>query len=202
LTPGRPELGDDYYREFSRAVHLLPLVSPLRDRLSGEWSVSESRISCGSAPFSRLRLPYVPPEEYDLLVVLVRKTGFGDVNLLLTHEGTPFLWAMGAVGNSIFGFATINGAWAASNPTTRHDTNCLDNGQLYTVVVQVRKDGLHAYVNGKLKSSWKTDYRDMGSDRNWGLPDSNFLGLGTYESPTEFRQIDLLEVTGRGRALE
>jgi serine/threonine protein kinase len=201
-TPGRPELDDDYYREFSRAVHLLPLVSPVRDRVSGEWSESNSRLSCGSAPFSRLQLPYLPPEEYDLLVVLVRKTGFGDINLLLTHKGTPFLWAMGAVGNSIFGFATINGAWADSNPTTRHGTNCLDNGQVYTVVVQVRKDGVHAYVNGRLKSSWKTDYRDMGSDENWGLPDSRFLGLGTYESPAEFRRIDLLEVTGHGRALE
>jgi hypothetical protein len=201
-TSGLPELGDDYYREFSRAVHLLPLVSPARDRVSGEWSESNSRLSCGSAPFSRLRLPYLPPEEYDLLVVLVRKTGIGDINLLLTHKGTPFLRAMGAVGNSIFGFATINGAWAASNPTTRHATNCLDNGQVYTVVVQVRKDGVHAYVDGKLKSSWKTDYRDMGSDENWGLPDSRFLGLGTYESPAEFRQIDLLEVTGHGRALE
>jgi len=109
---------------------------------------------------------------------------------------------MGAVGNTIFGFGTINDAWAATNPTTRHDSCCLMNEQPYTVVVQVRRDGIHAYLNGKLKSSWKTDYRDLGTDVNWGLPDSRFLGLGTYESPTEFRQIDLLEVTGRGRPVE
>ena len=89
-------------------------------------------------------------------------------------------------------------ALAASNSTTRHDSNCLDNSRLYTVVLQVRKNGLSAYLDGKLKSSWKTDYRDMGTDTNWGLPDPRFIGLGTYESPTEFRRIELLEVSGKG----
>ena len=201
LVPGRPVLSDEYYREFSRAVRLLPLVVPARDRITGEWGERDARLWCGSEAFTKLRIPYEPPEEYDLLVVFTRKTGFGDVNLLLTHQGTPFLWAMGAVGNSIFGFGTINGAWAATNPTTRHDSNCLENGRLYTVVVQVRKGGLWAYLDGKLKSSWKTDYRDLSSDDNWGLPDPRFLGLGTYESPSEFRQIDLLEVSGKGKAL-
>ncbi|HVE40263.1 MAG TPA: serine/threonine-protein kinase [Planctomycetota bacterium] len=201
LLPGRPELGEAYYAEYSRAVRLLPKISPAQDRVKGEWRVDDGKLSCGSEAFTKLRLPYVPPEEYDLLVVFQRRTGYGDVNLLLTHQGMPFLWAMGAVGNSIFGFGTINGQWAASNPTTRHDSNCLDNGRLYTVVVQVRKDGLCAYVDGKLKSSWKTDYGDMGSDANWGLPEPRFLGLGTYESPSEFRRIEVLEISGKGSLL-
>ena len=201
LQPGRPELSEEYYREFARAVPLLPMVVPARDRVTGEWRAEPARLSCGSLAFTKLRLPYVPPEEYDLRVVFTRRTGFGDVNLLLTHQRTPFLWAMGAVGNSIYGFGTINGAWANANPTTRHDSNCLENGRVYTVVVQVRKEGLWAYVDGRLKSSWMTDYRDMGSDENWSLPDPRFLGLGTYESPAEFRQIDLLEVSGKGSPL-
>ncbi len=195
------ELSEAYYSEYSRAVRLLPRILPAQDRMKGEWRLDDGKLSCGSEAFTKLRLPYVPPAEYDLLVVFMRKTGYGDVNLLLTHQGTPFLWAMGAVGNSIFGFGTINGAWAATNPTTRHDSNCLDNGRLYTVVVQVRKDGVAAYVDGRLKSSWKTDYKDMSSDANWGLPESRYLGLGTYESPTEFRRIEVLEISGKGSPL-
>ena len=65
----------------------------------------------------------------------------------------------------------------------------------------MRSTGLWAYVNGKLKSSWKTDSTDLSSDENWGLPDAARLGLGTYESPTEFRQLSILEVTGKGRPL-
>jgi serine/threonine-protein kinase len=201
IAAGKAELTEDYYSQYSRAVRLLPMIVPARDRLKGDWLQENGRLSCGSLPFTKLRLPYVPPEEYDLLVVFTRKTGYGDVNLLLSKGGTPFLWAMGAVGNSIFGFGTINGAWASVNPTTRHDPNALVNGQVYTVVVQVRRNGLWAYVDGKLKSSWKTDYKDMSSDDNWGLPDPHWIGLGTYESPTEFRRIELLEVTGTGAPL-
>jgi hypothetical protein len=105
------------------------------------------------------------------------------------------------MGNRIFGFGTIGGAWADANPTTRHEAQCIAPEQPYTVVVQVRKDGLRAYVNGVLKSSWKTDSSDLGSDEDWSLPLPGRLGLGTYESPTEFHRIDLLEVSGRARLL-
>ncbi len=201
LTPGLPELGEAYDREWARAVPLLPLVQPAVDGVSGEWRLENGRLVCGSKAFTRLRLPVEAPEEYDLRVVCMRQEGIGDVNLLLTGRGRPFLWAMGADGNTIFGFGAIKGAWANQNLTTRKVSSCLTNGQVYTVVVQVRKEGLWAYVDGRLISGWRTDYTDLGSDGDWGLPDATKLGLGTYESPTEFRRVDLLEVKGKARPL-
>ena len=120
---------------------------------------------------------------------------------LLSKGGRGFMWVMGAVGNTVFGFASINGAWASANPTTRLENPCLLNGQPYAVVLQVRRDGVWAYVNGKLKSSWKTDYKDLHADDEWSLPDPSRLGLGTYESPSVFRRISVLEISGRGRRL-
>jgi len=201
LLPGKPELDEAYKREWVRAIPLLPLVSPMVDRVNGDWAERDGRITCGSKAFTKIQIPYAPPAEYDLQAVFVRKSGDGDVDLLLSNRGHQFLWAMGAIGNSVFGFATINGQWADANATTRHEANCIVEGQVYTVVVQVRSTGLWAYVNGKLKSSWKTDSTDLSSDENWGLPDAARLGLGTYESPTEFRQLSILEVTGKGRPL-
>jgi len=201
LAAGKLELDEAYYREWARAVPLLRLVSPPIDSLNGEWVEKDGMVSCGSKAFTKLQLPYAPPPEYDLKVVFVRKGGYGDINLLLANRDRQFLWAMGAVGNAVFGFGTINGQWANANATTRNEANCIVEGQIYTVIVQVRANGLWAYVNGRLKSSWKTDYTDLSSDVNWGLPDAGRLGLGTYESPTEFRQVSLLEVSGRGRPL-
>jgi predicted Ser/Thr protein kinase len=198
---GRLELDAAYYGEFDHAVPLLPLVSPSADRISGEWRRDGSGLLCGSQAFTRLQLPYAPPAEYDLLVVFTRKAGSGDINILLAQKGHRFLWAMGAMGNQIFGFGIIGGAWADANPTTRRESPCLAVGVTYTVVVQVRENGVWAYVNGKLKSSWITDYSDMGLEDDWALPQGGRIGLGTYESPTEFHRIDLLEVTGRGRIL-
>ena len=201
LAPGKPELDEAYYREWVRAVPLIPLVSPAIDTLNGEWAEKDGRLTCASKAFTKVQLPYAPPAEYDLKAVFVRKTGYGDINLLLSNRGRQFLWAMGANGNAIFGFATINGKWAHQNATTRNEANCIVEGEVYTVIVQVRADGLWAYVNGRLKSSWKTDYTDLSSDVNWGLPDAGRLGLGTYESITEFREVSLLPVSGPGRPL-
>jgi serine/threonine-protein kinase len=201
LTPGKPELDEAYYREWARAVPLIPLVNPPMDLLNGEWAAKDGRLTCGSKAFTKIQLPYAPPAEYDLKAVFVRKAGYGDINLLLSQRGRQFLWAMGAVGNSIFGFGTIHGKWAHANATTRNEANCIVEGEVYTVIVQVRADGLWAYVNGRLKSSWRTDYTDLSSDGNWGLPDAARLGLGTYESPTEFREVSILEVTGTGKRL-
>ncbi len=201
LSAGRPELDGAYFREFARAKDVLGLVRPPLDRVSGDWSLEGAKLSCGSAPFTRLQLPYRPPEEYDLLVEFRRGSGFGDINLLLSRRGRQFLWAMGAVGNSIFGFGAIQGKWADANPTTRHESPSLVIGEPYTVVVQVRKNGLWAYVNGKLKSHWMTDSSDLSSDGDWGLPDSTRIGLGTYESRAEFVRIQVLDVAGAGRPL-
>ena len=93
----------------------------------------------------------------------------------------------------------IKGEWADQNPTTVRESNSLINGKSYTVVIQVRKNGLWAYLDGKLKARWETDYSDVGGDTNWNLPGNDTLGLGTYESPTDFWRVDLLEVTGKGR---
>ncbi len=201
LTPGGSVLSEAYLREWTRAINLNSSVRPPMDVVTGEWREDRARISCGSKAFTKLQLPYEPPEEYDVLLSFARKEGCGDVNLLLSHGGRGFLWAMGAVGNTVFGFGTINGKWADENPTTRIEKSCLDNGQVYTVVVQVRRNGVWAYVDGKLKSSWKTDYSDLTTDENWGLPDATRIGLGTYESPTDFLRISVLEITGKGKLL-
>jgi serine/threonine protein kinase len=201
LAAGRPELDPAYYKEFARAKDLLREVNPPRDRLSGEWSLNQGKLACGSEAFTRIQLPYRPPDEYDLLVVFRRDSGFGDINLLLSRHRRQFLWAMGAVGNTIFGFGSIRGAWADSNPTTRHESPCVPVGDTFTVVVQVRKNGLWAYVNGKLKSHWLTDYTDMASDEDWGLRDPERIGLGTYESRVVFSRIQLLDISGQGQGI-
>jgi hypothetical protein len=65
-------------------------------------------------------------------------------------------------------------------------------------VVQVRKDRVRGYLDGKLVMEWKTDYADLGPDANTKLSGS-VLGLFSLQSPMAFYSVELLEVTGKGQ---
>jgi predicted Ser/Thr protein kinase len=196
------EFGLSYEKAWDRAVDVLPAVDAAKDFVGAPvWRREGGMLVSGVAPFARLQIPYQPPEEYDFRVSFVRRAGMGDVNLILNQAGRPFLWVMGAFGNTVFGFGEIDKMWANANPTTVTAHPCLENGRLYTVVVQVRRNGMRAYLNGKLLAQWRTDYRDVSIDDSWKLPDPTRIGLGTYEGPTEFRRLQVLEKRGKGRFL-
>ena len=76
----------------------------------------------------------------------------------------------------------------------------LNNGQEYTSVVKVRKNGVEAYLDGKLISAWKTDYSDMSLGAGWSLKRNDVIGVGSFQSPTIFRTIEVIEVMGQGQS--
>jgi hypothetical protein len=60
---------------------------------------------------------------------------------------------------------------------------------------------LEAYLDGKLISAWKTDFSDISADQPWILKSSDVIGVGSWQSPTVFRTIEVIEITGKGRIL-
>jgi len=74
----------------------------------------------------------------------------------------------------------------------------LENGRRYAALVQVRKDGLKAYLDGKLVGEYKTNYKDLSMDPSWRLTDPRVLGLGTCNA-SAFYAVRVLEVGGRGK---
>jgi len=182
-------------------IDLLRLVDPARDEVSGNWQVKDGTLVSDGTPFARLRLPYEPPEEYDFTIVFTRQDGNDAVTQILAKSGIHFSWQLGGAGNRKFGFSAVGGLSlsATENPTTVDAS--VDNGKTYTSLVQVRKDGVKAFVNGKLMSQHKTNYKDMGLTASWIVPDTRALGVGSQGSPTVFRSIQVLEVTGKGKVL-
>jgi hypothetical protein len=179
-------------------IDLLKLVDPAKDAVSAAWRVEGGILISGSSDTARLRLPYQPPEEYDVQAVFSRQTGSGDVGLLLFKAGTQFEWIMD-VGGERCGFEAISGQRvnAAKNPTGF--TQVLKNGQRYTVLVQVRNTGLKAFLNGKLVAELKTDYKNLAAMDGFAIPGTRCLGLVTWNSATAFQTLRVLEVTGKGK---
>ena len=78
----------------------------------------------------------------------------------------------------------------------------VNTGERVTSVVCVRKDGLRAYINGKLMANWPTRFSDMGIEKAWQLPSLQLIGVGAMNSDTTFHKIELKEIAGTGAAYQ
>jgi hypothetical protein len=176
-------------------VDLLRRADVRQDAVFGTWTSRDGSLLSDASSFGRLQLPYLPPAEYDLRVTFVRLEGNSDVVLFFSQGARTVCWAQG----SDSGFASIKALWhAPGNPTQAATPGAVVNGRPVTCVVEVRKDRFRVLLGGKPVKEWKTTWDDAG------LPSFlNLRGPGvavcSYQSPTLFTRIEVVEVSGRGR---
>jgi tRNA A-37 threonylcarbamoyl transferase component Bud32 len=187
---------------WARAINLMPLIDPDKDAINGRWRKVDDTLISGSGTFTRIQIPYEPPDEYDFRITFVRNSGKGDVKQIVSRLGNAMAWSMGVGNNKLFGFGVVRGKNVDQNATTVESEACLTNGRVTTSIVQVRKHGVKAYVDGKLISEMETDFSNLTLSRSWEMPNHRFLGVGSYGSITEFQKIELLEITGKGKAIQ
>ena len=186
----------------SGTIDLLPLIDTQKDPIYGAWTMSGGKLVSDTTQGARIEIPYEPPAEYDFRIVFVREDGAGDVFQFMSKNRRSFSWAMGAGNNSFIGFGTINGQWVV-DPEYPHAVRMqpvLTNGKMYTSLVQVRKDGLKGFLDGKLIVEYKTTtFEEMGNHAQLQMKNPLTLGIGSYLSTTTFHTVELIEVTGKGK---
>ena len=197
-TPAATDSSED--AEWAQSVNLLKLIQPEQNTVWGKWHMDRGALLCEESGSARLEIPYSLPEEYDFRIKFTPVSGRQEVRQILAKSDHQFMWSIGADGKPTYGFGLINGKKANDNRTTIKNGPGLEPGVAYESVVQVRKDGLKAFLNGELIAQWKTDYQDVSMVSGWGLHNSSWLGLGTYNSCVRFHRIDLREVTGQGQS--
>jgi formylglycine-generating enzyme required for sulfatase activity len=187
------------------AINLLPLIDPQKDAAGGKWAWSGNTLVSDAAQNGRIAIPYQPPQEYDYRLVFHHTKGYtptdaGQVIQILSKNGRLFSWIMGAKKGEFIAFETIAGANSAdpANPTIIQRKPALKKNVTYTSLVEVRNDGLKAYLNGELLAQHKTDYKDMGIVPHWNLPDPTLLGAGSWLTAMVIEKLEVREVTGKG----
>jgi hypothetical protein len=113
--------------------------------------------------------------------------------------GRQFLLILGGWKNTLSGLEMVNDQRVAANPTRK--SFGLQNGRRYEALVQVRTNGVHAYVDGALLTELKTDFANVGPTHGWELKHGATLGLGSFRSPTVFHHAEVVEVSGPGQFL-
>jgi hypothetical protein len=184
-------------------IDLLPLVDPVDDAVQGKWGLNNGVLTSSGEGQERIELPYEPPAEYDYEVEFVRRQGKGIVLQILTSVDRPFIWVMGTgPGDAQYTFHYLKGGGDFGNKTSTKFRG-IENGREYKSVLKVRKDGVKAYLNGRLIASWDTDFSDADPRPYWALRTKSVIGLGTGDGDgvTEFRRARVVEISGAGRVL-
>lgn len=185
---------------WKNAIDLLSLVDISQDANTGQWKTGPDGIVATDIKnmSQKIQPPYRPPEEYDYRVSFTPTGGNADVAIGLTAKGRSFVFYMKKYATDhCLGFEAISGKAIAHGPTA-HRFPHLEKGRQYTVVVEVRKNGLRGYLDGKLVTEWATDYSDMGAWPVWKFKDDTLPGFGCSLSTVVFHEAKLREVTGKG----
>jgi hypothetical protein len=181
-------------------INLLKMVDPGKDAVAGVWKLDEGKLVSPLGKSIRLEFPYQPPAEYDFRVVFSRLSGANNVSQVLSRQGKGFIWIM-ELGQSRCGFGLCRGLWItdAGNPSITPVASTQNDAGSHTSVLEVRKDRVRCFFDGKLVRDHKTDYSDLSMNPDWKLRSEQLLGVATWESVTEFQRVDVIEVTGKGK---
>jgi hypothetical protein len=177
-------------------VDLIPLVRPAQDAVDNrKWKVSGNVLLCDDDSFvPRLALPYQPPEEYDFVVTFSQPELRNGISLIMPNPKKPgesFFWAVGADEGAEY--------WLSYDPERKgHALGLVKVNKAYTTVVQVRRDGLRCFLNGKELVHHRTNYSDLTCDGWRKIPDTRLLAVAC-DDPTVFHYVRVIEISGPGK---
>jgi hypothetical protein len=180
-----------------RWIDLLPLVQPELDVVHGKWS-RDGCVLFTEGQSGRLELPYTPPAEYAFRIDFTVRAGQETVFMGIAKEGKAFQWIMGNIGNRFAGFQLVDGQDAGKNKATVKQQ--LELGRRYVTIVEVYRDKLKVYVDGRLLMEWPTDFHELSHHphANWAPREPSRLAVGSWSTPVVFHRIEVLELAGSG----
>ena len=187
-------------------VDLLALSDPTPENRKelwsrGDWRWVDGKLESPKQFAARVQLPYSPPPEYRLTLVV---EPLDEPNGLLIGNvagGKRFV--------SLFSYRTPDGyASAIENVDGRNVGNAttfrgpvFKKGQLSQVIVTVRSGRVSLSVDGRLIAHWRGKDERLSLSDYWSTPDQAAMFLGAYDCRYRFYRVSLETISGEGRRL-
>ena len=92
-------------------INLLKMIDPEKNGVTGKWKFKGEKLISDNGKLGVIEIPYVPPEEYDFIVVFKRFEANDFVMQIMAAGGSQFTFGLGVWGNAISGFETVNGEY-------------------------------------------------------------------------------------------
>lgn len=178
-----------------QTVDLLDGISVADQTVKGTWHLRNGSLYSDLVETSRFDFNYRPPKEYDYKVTFTKLQGNESFSINLFANGRQFIWTMGGWDNTSFAFDQIDALDGNKNATTLKGRS-LETGKPYNCVVQVRRDGVSAYLDGQLVDRYQTDYRDMNN--SYPLHRLDSVGLMTNKTSYVISNAQIVEINGHG----
>jgi predicted Ser/Thr protein kinase len=164
------------------------------DVISGDWRKEANGVLTSNEQICAVVLEKEMPEFYDARLRFTRLGGKHSVALFFTANGRLGCcdldaWNEGLAGVQMIGEKSLMDGYGFRFP--------LENGRSYEMLVEVRPGRVRVSVDGEFKKEFDITGRPLSIPTPWGWngPDRRFaLGIGSYESPTRFDQVEWREV--------
>ncbi|WP_146527544.1 hypothetical protein [Novipirellula artificiosorum] len=170
---------------------LLDRLDPIQCWQVGQWTHQDGKLESSKAYGVRIELPYTPPEEYRMTLIvepLDPPTGLilgqrsGDRRFLT-------LLGFGKQENTMSAIENVAGR-NVGNETTWTGA-VLQQGRLSQIIVTVRKNGVRVQIDGGQIIDWQGKRDDLSLDDYWSTPDRSKLFLGAYDCRYRFHRLDV-----------
>lgn len=182
-------------------VDLLSMVDPQLDTVAGSWRIDRKELVGGNAVRARIQIPYIPPDEYDLVVVAQRKSGEQTVSFGLSQGSKQWVVLLDAyIPTYRSAMDSFDGKGGAENETTVQGRQ-MPSGKPMTFEFKVRKTGVTVIANGKALITWQGDFARLSMPGTWSGLDPRTLVFGYFDGEIRYSKIILTPVSGQGQRL-
>ncbi|HLY73083.1 MAG TPA: hypothetical protein VKU80_03105 [Planctomycetota bacterium] len=182
-------------------VNLMRLIDPKRDAVTGEWSMDAGVLSNKGDNGVVLQIPYQPPEEYDLHVV-VRRLGSTDsvwTGLVIGNTQVAFVCDGYPASNWVTGFEQVDGKFIDQQPGSLKGQRYIDGGKDATFDFAVRKTSITVQVDGKRLLAYEGPISRLSNRPDVKTPDKKALYLGSWGGKNGYVEVKLTPLSGPGK---
>ena len=180
------------------SIDLLALVDPVKDQVAGDWSLEDKALVSKGGEHVRLMLPVIPPDEYDLRIVMERREGGDGIAFGLARGGnqwTVYVDKLPSEGGQS-GIELVDNQMQTSVRGMQMAT-----GQPAVFEFKVRRNGFTAAKDGKTLVSWQGNTSRLSNFPKWDVPNPRALFIGQWWNTLRYTEIRLTPVSGETRFL-
>jgi hypothetical protein len=182
-------------------VDLLPLIDLDQDGVSGKWIKDDSGVTSPKAFGARIELPYVAPEEYDMVAVVEPLDTPNGLILGQRSGGQRFAVLLGYDTGDATRSALENiDGQNVGNPSTMTGPVFMKN-RSSQVICSIRKNGVTVQVDGRIALQWTGEAKQLSLSEYWETPHKESLFLGTYDCRYRVSKLALVTHSGTGKPL-